>query len=569
MLITDYKYPEFVKYQLGAGKAYIPCGYSYEFRENNNTTRKIFSGLVYTYPIAEFLTTPEAGHFAETDFFKVLQFPNGYSIRMKFIAFSNGYVEMAWRTFDQNDNELGSGAVTGMSGGRGSGSALLSDSYGTPFADFTTCCVKVAGYTYFPLNTDVGVSAIAFGFDAYFGRMSDLYLPNSEVIYEPMSYSPKVIKFLMTTYAIGGLFRVADFDQMENFMLTHGNPYTPMPMWESGPVNQNDNSEEGGGDGNYNDDSDPIDFPANPLGGALSCGAIKAFSVTPTTIAQLFQKLWSTNVFDIATWQKLVANPLDCIVSLHCLPVQAQTTGNQSEIKVGNFETELMADVIGNQYIQIPCGKINLIKFFGSALDYHPYCTCQIYLPFSGIHTLKIEDVQGATIEVKYNIDVLTGDCVINVKCGQSVLYKFTGNCKMPIPITSRSDNFLPSLITGGAAVVGTALTGASGGTLAARALGSAANVALRKVEVSRSGQLVGNTGLLDDFRPYLIIHRPQQSLAKDYNKFKGYPSNITATLGELSGYTEVEHIHLGNIPNATAEEIDALMATLKEGIII
>ena len=81
-------------------------------------------------------------------------------------------------------------------------------------------------------------------------------------------------------------------------------------------------------------------------------------------------------------------------------------------------------------------------------MDYSEYTRIQIYLPFSGIHDLAPEDVQGSDLEVKYNIDVLTGDCVINVKCGQSVLYKFTGNMKLTIPITARDSTALSAGIT-------------------------------------------------------------------------------------------------------------------------
>ena len=85
---------------------------------------------------------------------------------------------------------------------------------------------------------------------------------------------------------------------------------------------------------------------------------------------------------------------------------------------------------------------------------------------------------------------------------------------------------------------------------------------------ISRSGDLSGAVGLLDDFLPYLIIHRPIQSLAENFKSFKGYPSNITATLSSLKGYTEVEYIHLKNI-KATDAEIEEIEALLKEGVII
>lgn len=67
---------------------------------------------------------------------------------------------------------------------------------------------------------------------------------------------------------------------------------------------------------------------------------------------------------------------------------------------------------------------------------------------------------------------------------------------------------------------------------------------------------------------PYLIVERPRQSLAKGYNTFEGYPSNITSRLGDLSGYTAVESVHLEGI-NATDSEISEIESLLKGGVIL
>ena len=123
----------------------------------------------------------------------------------------------------------------------------------------------------------------------------------------------------------------------------------------------------------------------------------------------------------------------------------------------------------------------------------------------------------------------------------------------------------------GGGAIAGASGYGAMGAELsgAGTAISSAANVATMKVPISRAGDLIGNWGIMDDYRPYLILHRPVQSLARDYNKFKGYPSNITAVLGTLSGYTEVEHINLQGIPNATGEEMVEIKRLLMGGVLL
>lgn len=337
---------------------------------------------------------------------------------------------------------------------------------------------------------------------------------------------------------------------------------------ETNPDPEDDPSGPGGGGGSYDPTSDPIDFPDLPTGGALTSGMIKGFVIGASGLAALQNKLWDMSFFDIATqFQKLVNQPLDCLISLHALPV-LPTTGNSEEIKLGSFPTSVNAVRITNQYVIVDCGSLTCPEYYGSALDYSPYTRCEIFLPFIGLRNLEIDDISKATIAVKYYVDVLTGSCIAYVKCGQSVLYTFTGSCIQNIPATSQTSDLLHNTIS----AVGPMATGLVTGnpaSAAAGAIAGAVNTASSKNHVSRSGDLAGSAGIMGEYVPYLIFHRPKQSLAKNYNKFKGYPTNITYTLSSLSGYTEVEHIHLTGISGATDAELNEIERLLKEGVII
>ena len=85
------------------------------------------------------------------------------------------------------------------------------------------------------------------------------------------------------------------------------------------------------------------------------------------------------------------------------------------------------------------------------------------------------------------------------------------------------------------------------------------------KVNTTISGTITGGLGLLGSQKPYVIITRPRQSLATDYKHFVGYPSNITAQLNTLSGFTKVERVELKNVP-CTDRELAMLYDALKEG---
>lgn len=351
---------------------------------------------------------------------------------------------------------------------------------------------------------------------------------------------------------------------------------TGKPRVDGDPAQDSDPSGTGGGNGNYtggsgdgysgyDNNSDPIDFPELPTNGALDSGAIHAHLVNNTLLTALFTELWNASLFDLNTFQKLLTEPLNALISLQCLPITPTSSGSP-QIMLGNYETGVGAPQITQQYYSIDCGELTIKRYYGSAMDYSPYTKVEIFLPFIGIKQLKAEDVIGFTIAIQYNMDILTGDLTAQIKCGQSVLYKFTGNCKATIPISANINSQLTTLVKGAGTVLGVTAGGMAGAGTAA--ISAAINTSLSKSYVQRSGDISGSVGLLDHFLPYLIIHRPIQSLAKNFKTFKGYPSNITATLSTLTGYTEVEHIHLTGI-NATDTELTEIEKLLKSGVII
>ena len=340
------------------------------------------------------------------------------------------------------------------------------------------------------------------------------------------------------------------------------------------PTQEDNPSGPGGGDGTGGDPtgpggnpfdpgSDPIDFPSLPSNGPLSSGAIKAFAVSSAILQQIFNKLWNTSIFDVSTWQKLLEAPLNSIVGLQCVPITPGTT-SAATIMIGSFDTEVSAPVINQQYYTLDFGSVKIDKYWGSALDFSPYSKYEIFLPGIGIKPLQVDDAMGLTIAVKYNYDILSGNFVANVKCGRSVLYKFNGNIKQSVPISSYTNTQLESALKNLVPVALSPGTGATGALV-----GSALNVSMSKTQVQKTGDLSGSTGLLDDFTPYVIVHRPMQSLAENFKGFKGYPSNITAVLNTLQGYTEVEYIHLTNIDGATDTELAEIEKLLMSGVII
>lgn len=77
-----------------------------------------------------------------------------------------------------------------------------------------------------------------------------------------------------------------------------------------------------------------------------------------------------------------------------------------------------------------------------------------------------------------------------------------------------------------------------------------------------------GNIGWFGNLTPYMTINVPQSAMPSNFNQYKGYACNKILALNSLSGYTEVDEIHLDGL-GATTEELDELEAILKSGFVI
>lgn len=326
------------------------------------------------------------------------------------------------------------------------------------------------------------------------------------------------------------------------------------------------NTGTGGGNGDFDDTSDPIDFPSLPSLGATDTGLVTLYNPSLSEIRALASYMWTNPAFDISAWKKIFADPIDAILGLSIVPV-AVPDGGQRHIAVGNLFTDVVMNVAAQQYIEVQCGALNVNEFWSSYLDYDPYTKAEIYLPYCGTHQLSVDDIMNKTVEVRYHVDILSGSCCAYVKCGDSVLYQFIGQCASSIPVASGDFSEIVSSAINAALAVGSVI--ATGGASAPFALPSytANAVNILKEKIQKSGSISGTGGMLAIQKPYLILTRPRQAVPANQNHYTGYPSFITENLSELAGYTEIEEIHLENVP-ATDSELNEIVTLLEGGVI-
>lgn len=422
----------------------------------------------------------------------------------------------------------------------------------------------------------------------------------------PEDYEPVLVYFVTTNKGIGEYIEnnyISWSDaNTENFIWDYKNraynsySSTGYPSWDLlrrtfyGKVNpsfEDFNSTTGGGDGDYLDDStDKIDLPDLSTLNANSINNTRFFTcykLTTEQLTKLSQELWSSNFIDIIS--NSVLKPTDFIVSMNMIPIDVMTTPKM--IKAGQWLLNgAIGGVVSGQFFRVDCGSIEIKKKWGGALDY--LTKIALFLPFIGEVQLSPDDVMGSTISIIYTIDVMTGSCLASVKIVRdnldAILYQYNGNCSATYPIVSQDysalmsgvlqlgihsiadyTKSLPQLKRNGSnqwVIDNTKISRKEN-------LESGATSCLFDISpnVQRVGNMSSTVGFMGIKKPFIILSRPIQSLAENYNTYRGFVSNITMTLGECDGYTEVEEVHLEKI-SATENEISEIEDLLKNGVI-
>lgn len=392
----------------------------------------------------------------------------------------------------------------------------------------------------------------------------------------------------VNTSQYGGDVRPWSFDSKSSFNSTNKYNYyfvvsdawqPPTPPGPGGNPYADGGTSEPSGDptGDYDDSSDVISVPSVPSFNLGITSLINVWVPSTTDINNLASYLWSN--FDLTdptkTLSKMFTDPLSYILSLHMLPFTVDSS-TAITVTLAGLATTVSMPPATVQFKDIDCGSVTINEYWGNYLDY-TYTKIVLCLPFCGQVDLDPDEVMGKTIKVKYRVDIITGAFVCFVYIdGDKVLGQYAGNCAAQIPISAADFSRLNAAVLGvagaAASAFGSAALGGHGGMLNGASGGLissiAANAQNAKIRAQHSGGLTGAPGFMGIQKPYLIIHRPRQSVPEDYEQFKGYPSNVTMQLSSCTGFTSVREITLNGLP-FTDGELSELKSILEGGVIL
>lgn len=334
-----------------------------------------------------------------------------------------------------------------------------------------------------------------------------------------------------------------------------------------------------GGNGDTDPNNDPTPVPDLPSIDITSLGGIKLYRVSPTDLGALFSYLNSHDAGE--TILKWFTNPIQAILACYMLPYPVEVESG-AEITVLGLSTGVGAYKAA-QWTDYNMGSVFLAYGFDNTfLDYAPFCKLHIFLPFIGVRPLNIDECVGHTIGVRYQFDNTSGGCCAYVTIDGNVRYAFSGSCAVGIPLSQQNwGQFYMACASTVAGAMAGGISGAAGaiaegqslagigaaGVMGAVKMGGQLSNVNAKPTISRCGSLGGAAGALGINYPYLIVERPDKANVANPRPVIGVPSGRTLSLGSLSGYNIIEHVHLSGIA-ATASELEEIERLLYEGVV-
>ena len=206
------------------------------------------------------------------------------------------------------------------------------------------------------------------------------------------------------------------------------------------------------------------------------------------------------------------------IVAIHKVFVPVSTNEASQPIKFGSYNTQVNSKVVNQRLARVSCGKVTVPELHHNALDYSPYTTVRIWLPFLGFFDLSIDELSNKEVELTYTIDLVNGKALAEISNDDGVIYRFVGTAYQREPYHTESLNNVSTVYINGAY-----------------------NMA--------------------DYTPYLLVERPI-NLTPSNNDLEGLPTYKEVTIGDMTGYVRCRKVFAKDMIATEAEknEIEALL---------
>lgn len=317
-----------------------------------------------------------------------------------------------------------------------------------------------------------------------------------------------------------------------------------------------------------------------------TAGAFNTFyAMNENQLKSLANNLWTaddTKFEEIIQGLKLMGeNPMNAIISLNLFPFSIPPlaeTAIDEEIKIGRVLMGCNGTKVKNIDSVIDLGSIKLRNYFDNFLNYEPYSTAFLYIPYCNTIQISLNDFIGKTISIKLIVDYMTGACTAVVFAdGIPIVYK-NGVIAQSISVTgtdsaTTASNVINSTlnqITNFSSFTAGALSGNVSGlvTSGSNILGKTLDYsAERTIYQSQGASSSGIESYLPQ-KPYFVINLPKYNIDTSFGQYHGYKTDFYSFINDLTGYVETDTPILSNIL-CTDEEKSEIQNLLMSGVYV
>lgn len=212
------------------------------------------------------------------------------------------------------------------------------------------------------------------------------------------------------------------------------------------------------------------------------------------------------------------------------IPVEASNT---DKIRYGGYSSEAYGNIPDNNIVTLDIGSVDITEQYNNSLDYGDYTNLYIYLPFIGTVQIDTNRYMNNTVHIYYSINLVNGDCTVNLYNETTGISEYkSGNCGFTIPI--KYDNAYHSIKT------------------------------TQIIEQNISS----NSSYLQGLTPYIMCET-KKPVNDDFDSEYGNKTDKIVTIGDLSGYSEFDKIHLVVNDRMLKNDNDMIKSLLMNGVFV
>lgn len=357
-----------------------------------------------------------------------------------------------------------------------------------------------------------------------------------------------------------------------------------------------DNGVTGGGGGSPETDKTPLSHPAITAFGAFN----RAFAMTQSSLNELQNYIWNA---DDSIFEALVnglkmygENPMNCLIDCRMYPfnILDYTSGTAgTRITLGRNQTTVTGVYLGNVTdCIIDLGSVQWGRYTDTFLDFSPYSSGELYVPYVGKFSLDATIYAGHTVSAYLIVDFMTGACECVVyRDGVATEYK-SGSIGVDIPMSGTNAAQWAGAVLGGISSAASSVLGGAGNAVTGISAGKPQNAAgAGAVGAGLSigaNVLNGATGLVETFntplpythqgtatsaagqwlpqQAYLTVYQAVNIEPPTYGHTVGYACEYTATLNTQAGFCVCANPDVSGIVG-TEDEIAELISLLTSGV--